>query len=120
LSEVKQNRAALEDREIAIGQPRHLAEWLVREMLRLSIAKRHARDTIGQAGLFQRPAHTQIAYKTPRQFGNPIEGGQSQFGHPASPCAGSSKGRVKGSRSDISGKFFRQRRPTAWGGLALV
>jgi len=69
LSEVKQNRAALEDREIAIGQPRHLAEWLVREMLRLSIAKRHARDTIGQAGLFQRPAHTQIAYKTPRQSG---------------------------------------------------
>jgi hypothetical protein len=31
-----------------------------------------------------------------------------------------SKGRANGSRSDIDESFFRQRRPTAWGGLALV
>jgi hypothetical protein len=30
---MKQNRAALEDRDLSIGQPRHLAEGLVRKML---------------------------------------------------------------------------------------
>ena len=33
LAEMEQDRAALEDRDVAIGQPRHLAEGLVREML---------------------------------------------------------------------------------------
>ena len=32
LAEMEQDRAALEDRDVAIGQPRHLAEGLVREM----------------------------------------------------------------------------------------
>jgi hypothetical protein len=33
LAQMKQNRAALEDRDLSIGQPRHLAEGLVRKML---------------------------------------------------------------------------------------
>jgi hypothetical protein len=81
LAEVKQDRAALEDRDVAVGQPRHLAEGLVREMLGVAIAERHALDAIGQPGLFQRPAHAQVAHKAPRHLGNPVEGGEDQLGH---------------------------------------
>src|SRR5262245_18937279 len=54
LSEMKQDRAALEDREVSIDQPGHLAERLVREMPGTAIAKWCAPDAIGQPGLFQR------------------------------------------------------------------
>ena len=85
LAEMQQDRAALEDREVAIGQPRHLAEGLVREMLGLPIAERRALDAIGQAGLFQRPAHPQVAHIAARRFGNPVEGGEDQVAHSVTP-----------------------------------
>jgi hypothetical protein len=55
---MKQDCAALEDRDIATGQPRHLAERLMGEMLGTAIAKWHALDAIGQPGFFQCPTHT--------------------------------------------------------------
>jgi hypothetical protein len=85
LAQMKQDRAALEDREIPVGQPRNLAEGLVREMVRLAAVKRRALDAIGEPRLFQRPTHAQVAHIAPRHFGNPIEGGEDQIGHSASP-----------------------------------
>src|SRR5258708_40278812 len=82
---MKQDRAALEDRDVSIGQPRHLAEGLVREMLGIPSAKWHALDAIGQPGLFQCPTHTYVTHIAPRRLGNPIEGGEDQVGHLASP-----------------------------------
>src|SRR6266849_3873698 len=82
---MKQDRAALEDREVSIGQPRHLAEGLVREMLGIPNAKWHALDAIGQPGLFQCPTHTYVTHIAPRRLGNPIEGGENQVDHSASP-----------------------------------
>src|SRR5690242_9137961 len=78
---MKQDRAALEDRDVSIGQPRHLAEGLVREMPRIPRAKGRAVDAIGQAGLFQRPTHAYVAHVAPRRFGNPVEGGENQVAH---------------------------------------
>src|ERR1700730_16462708 len=66
---MKQDRAALEDRDVSIGQPRHLAEGLVREMLGIPSAKWHALDAIGQPGLFQCPTHTYITQIAPRRLG---------------------------------------------------
>lgn len=51
---MKQDRAAFEDRDVSVGQPRHLAEGLVSEMPGISVAKWRALDAIGQSGLFQR------------------------------------------------------------------
>ena len=119
LAEMKQDRAALEDRDVAIGQPRHLAEGLVREMLGLPVAKRHALDAIGQAGLFQRPAHAQVAHKAPAHFGNPVEGGQREVGHAVSPCLFTHR-RMRGARSDIGEKFFASAQANGPGRLALV
>src|SRR5882724_6763272 len=82
---MKQDRAALEDRDVSIGQPRHLAKWLVREMLGIPSAKWHALDAIGQPGLFQRPTHPYVTHIAARHFGNPIESGENQVGHSASP-----------------------------------
>src|SRR3982074_2988707 len=82
---MKQDRAALEDRDVSIGQPRHLAEGLVREMLGIPSAEWHALDAIGQSGLFQCPPHTYVTHIAPRRLGNPIEGGEDQFDHSASP-----------------------------------
>src|SRR5262245_29260471 len=82
---MKQDRAALEDRDVSIREPRHLAEGLVREMLGIPSAKWHALDAIGQPGLFQRPTHTYVTHIAARLLGNPIEGGEDQVGHSASP-----------------------------------
>src|SRR3981081_1210186 len=82
---MKQDRAALEDRDVSIGQPRHLAEGLVREMLGIPSAKWHALDAIGQSGFFQCPTHTYVTHIAPRRLGNPIEGGEDQIDHSASP-----------------------------------
>src|SRR3979409_1586355 len=80
---MKQDRAALEDRDVSIGQPRHLAEGLVREMLGIPSAKLPALGGIGQPGLFQCPTHTYVTHIAPRRFGNPIEGGEDQIDHSA-------------------------------------
>lgn len=48
----------LEDRDVSIGLPRHLAEGLVRKKLRIPRGKWHALDAIGQPGLLQCPTHT--------------------------------------------------------------
>ena len=45
-TQMQQDRAALEDGDVAIGQPRHLPERLVREMVRAPIHERDARDAI--------------------------------------------------------------------------
>src|SRR4030088_2413335 len=82
---MKQDRAALEDRDVSIRQPWHLAKRLVREMLGIPSAKWHALDAIGQSGLFQCPTHTYVTYIAPRHLGNPIEGGEGQVDHSASP-----------------------------------
>src|SRR5262245_47994487 len=82
---MKQDRAALEDRDVSIGQPRHLAEGLMREMLGTPSAKWRAHDTIGQPGLFQCPTNTYVTHIAPRLLWNPIEGGEDQVGHSASP-----------------------------------
>src|SRR5262249_30367818 len=82
---MKQDRAALEDRDVSIGQPRHLPEGLMREMLGIPSAKWHALDAVGQPGFFQCPTHTYVTHIAPRRFGNPIEGGENQVGHLASP-----------------------------------
>src|SRR5215475_7105882 len=84
---MKQDCAALEDRDVSIGQPRYLAEGLVREMLGTPSAKRHALDAIGQPGLFQCPTHTYVTHIAPRRLGNPIEGGENQVDHSASPSS---------------------------------
>src|SRR6516165_3705304 len=82
---MKQDRAALEDRDVSIGQPRHLAEGLVSEMLGVPSAKRRALNAIGQSRLFQCPTHTNVAHMPPRPLGNPIEGGEDKVGHSGSP-----------------------------------
>src|SRR4051794_1975461 len=82
---MKQDRAALEDRDVSIGQPWHLAEGLVREMLGVPSAKWHALDAIGKPGLFQCPTHTYVTHIAPRRLGNPIEGREDQVDHSASP-----------------------------------
>ena len=71
LAQMKQDRAALEDRDVSIGQPRHLAERLVREMRRLPIAKWRALDAIGQSGLFQRPTHPYVTHIAARHTREP-------------------------------------------------
>src|SRR5713226_4770772 len=82
---VEQDRAALEDRDVSIGQPRHLAKGLVREMLGIPSAKWHALDAIGQPSLFQCPTHPYVTHIAARRFGNPIEGCENQVDHSASP-----------------------------------
>src|SRR5580704_9479954 len=82
---MKQDRAALEDRDVSIGQPRHLAEGLVREMLGIPSAEWHALDAIGQPGLFQCPTHAYVTHIAPRRLGNPIEGAEDQVEHSESP-----------------------------------
>ena len=57
--QVQQDRPALEQREVAVGQPRNLAERLVREMPGFAVTERRALDPVGQPRLFQRPAHAQ-------------------------------------------------------------
>ncbi len=47
LAQMEQDRTALEDREIPVGQPRHLTERLMREMLGAPSTKRHALDAVG-------------------------------------------------------------------------
>ena len=106
---MQQDRAALEDREVAIGQPRHLAERLVREMFGAAPVERRARDAIGQCGLFECPAHPEVAHETARGRGNPVEGGQGEVGHVASPSAVSSIGRVRDARSDTGANTFCRR-----------
>src|SRR5262249_3588156 len=82
---MKQNRAALEDRDASIGQPWHLSEGLVREMLGIASAKWDALDVIWQSGLFQRPTHAHVTHIPARRLGNPIKGGEDQVNHSASP-----------------------------------
>src|SRR5215470_10476748 len=82
---MKQDGAALEDRDVSIGQPRHLPEGLMREMLGIPSVKWHALDAVGQPGLFQCPTHTYVTHIAPRRFGNPLEGGENQVNHLASP-----------------------------------
>src|SRR4030081_2888086 len=83
---MKQDRAALEDRDVSIGQPRYLAEGLVREMLGIPSAEWHAFDAIGQPGVFQCPTQTYATHIASRRLGNPIEGGEDQVDHSASPA----------------------------------
>ena len=82
---MQQDRAAFEDRKPVIGKPRHLAEGLMGEMRRLAVLEGRAFDFIRQARLLQRPADADIAHKPARHFGNPIEGGENQTRHAASP-----------------------------------
>ncbi len=83
LPQMKQDRAALEDREVAVGQPGDLGEGLVGEVLRTPVAERGALDAVGQAGLFQRPAHAQVPHEAARRLGDPVVGGEDQLVHPA-------------------------------------
>src|SRR3981081_2078768 len=82
---MKQDRSALEDRDVSIGQPRHLTERLVREMLGIRGAHGSALDPMGHPGLFQCPAHPYVTHIAARHLGNPIEGGEDQVDHSASP-----------------------------------
>ena len=82
---MKQDCAALEDRDVSIGQPWYLAEGLVREMLGTPSAKWHALDPIGQPGFFQCPTHAYVTHIAPRRLGNLIEGGEDRVDHSASP-----------------------------------
>src|SRR6516162_10962594 len=75
---MKQDRAALEDRDVSIGQPRHLAEGLVRELLGALTTKWRALDAIGQPSLLQRPTNAYVAHIATRRRGDPIEGGEGQ------------------------------------------
>src|SRR5258705_9268767 len=82
---MKQDRAALEDRDVSIGQPRYLTKRLVQEMFGIPSAKRHALNAIGQPGLFQCPTHPYVTHIAARHLGNPIEGGEDQVAHARSP-----------------------------------
>src|SRR4051794_13390144 len=62
LTQMKQDCAALEDGGVPVGQPRHLTERLVREMLGAPCAEGHALDAVRQRSLFQRPTDTQVAH----------------------------------------------------------
>src|SRR5712672_3035211 len=57
----------------------------VRKMLGSTIPEGHAFHTIGQASLFQCPAHPYVAHVAARHFGNPIEGGENHVAHSQSP-----------------------------------
>ena len=61
----------------AEGLPIEMAAGLVRE--------RHRLDPVGQPRLFRGPAQPQIAHEAARHLGNPVEGGQDQIAHGATP-----------------------------------
>src|ERR1700761_2716770 len=82
---MQKNGTALEDRDFAIGQPWHLAERLMQEMLGRPRLERCAFHLIGQSCFFERPAHPDIADKAARGFGNPVESGEREGGHWGSP-----------------------------------
>src|SRR5262249_23630662 len=71
LAKVKQDRTALEDREITVRQPRHLPEGLIRKVFGPAATKWSARDTIRQSRFLQRPADANVANVAARVLGHP-------------------------------------------------
>src|SRR4051812_15985639 len=72
LRDMKQDRAALEDRDVSVGQPWYLPERLVCEVISASITERDTFDAVRQSSLFKRPSDTKVADVAARQFGNPV------------------------------------------------
>jgi hypothetical protein len=72
---MQQDRAALEDRDVAIGEPGDLAEGLVGELVGLAIAEWGGFDAVWEASFFQGPVDAEVADVAAGELGNPVEGG---------------------------------------------
>jgi len=83
--QMQKDGTAFEQREIAIGEPGHLPEGLVRKMLGSPFVKRNTLHPIRQPGLFQRPTHAQVTHVTPWHIGHPVIGGKDKIRHSALP-----------------------------------
>src|SRR5439155_13436260 len=81
LTEVQQNRPALEDGDVPVREPRHLSERLLSEMHGLAPLERGRRHAISKPRLLQRPAYAEVAHKAPRRLRNPVESRQHQIAH---------------------------------------
>lgn len=85
--EIQQDRAALEDHNVSIGEPWHLAKGLERQTRR-GVAHGRRCDLIRQLSFLQCPSDAKVTNEAARKLRHPVERGQDELGHARSPSSG--------------------------------